>query len=89
MAGEPLTIETGGKVYHLSWHHWFGTIAETKEGEPLARQPGERSPFWDAVHWWEKQGMQVDDDGRCVFKHETELVQITKHVGGNTYIILQ
>ncbi len=52
-----------------------------KGGLPLADQPGARSLFWEAYSHWDRQGRQVNDQGRCIFKWETAPVHITKQVG--------
>ena len=53
------------RVIHLSdiyrfegitfeYHHYLGPILCRKDGDPAARQPGRRSPFWEMLERWEK-----------------------------------
>lgn len=59
-----------------------GPFVLGKGGVPLATQPGGRSLFWEAYGHWDRQGRQVDGQGRCIFKWEAVPVHVTKQVGG-------
>lgn len=61
-----LSLTPGGRVHAIHdaagrrWifeqHHYCGPIVLRKDGEPKARQPGSRSPFWPAYEAWSKTG---------------------------------
>ncbi len=42
-----------GRVWRFEYHEWLGPTVVRKDGEPCAKQPGYRSPFWAAFEtWW-------------------------------------
>ena len=56
-------ITAGGKVFLFEYHGVCGpNLISKKTGDPLTRQPGENSPFWDAVTCWVKQGCRTNGD---------------------------
>jgi hypothetical protein len=77
----PFALEVPGHTFRFELHDHGGPYVLGKQGKPLADQPGARSLFWEAYRQWERQGKQVDDQGRCIFKWETVLVQITEPAG--------
>ncbi len=77
----PFVLEVPGRTFRFELHQHGGPFVLGKQGRPLVMQPGAQSIFWEAYWQWERQGQQVDDDGRCIFKWETALVRITNHVG--------
>jgi len=77
----PFVLEVPGRTFRFELRDIGGPFVLGKSGRPLADQPGARSPFWEAYWHWDHQGRQVDDQGRCIFKWETALVQITTQVG--------
>jgi hypothetical protein len=77
----PFALEVPGHTFRFELHDHGGPFVLGKQGKPLADQPGARSLFWEAYWQWERQGKQVDAQGRCIFKWETALVHITKQVG--------
>jgi hypothetical protein len=65
--GSVQTIEAGGREWRFEMHPYCGPVIVHKRTEEILKnQPGPRSPFWDAVEAWDKQGRQVKD-GRCVY----------------------
>lgn len=60
-------ITVAGKSFFFEDHRYFGPLATSKDGDPKARQPGPRSPFWYAWSLWFKQGKRVTDDGECIW----------------------
>lgn len=59
----PFRIEAGGKIFMFEDSDRFGPSILTKRGDIAARQPGEKSPFWNAHLAWVKQGRRLADDG--------------------------
>ena len=87
MGGPEYKIRAGGREFLFELHSYFGPIVLGKRGQEIAI-PKEKSPFWDAFHWWVKQGKQVGADGYCIFKWEMQPVNIIKHLGGRHYKVL-
>ena len=56
-----------GRIYYFDWHRFCGPMFLRKDGEPLARYPGERNPMWKTFTLWTKQGKRVDQDGNCIW----------------------
>lgn len=82
-------ITTGdGQRFRFEFHHYCGPMMIGKHGEPIQSMPGKYSPFWDALHFWLKQGKQVDEDGNCIYRTEMKLVNIWKRIGKNTHFLL-
>jgi len=77
----PFVLEVPGHTFHFELQDVGGPYVLGKGGHPLADQPGPRSLFWEAYWHWDRQGRQVDDQGRCIFKWETALVKITEQAG--------
>lgn len=64
----PYVIDVHGKIFRFEDSDQFGPVIIRKDGEPAARQPGERSHFWNAHHLWRHQGRRTKDDGiTCVY----------------------
>jgi hypothetical protein len=76
----PFVLEVPGSTFRFELHN-SGPYVLGKQGRPLVTQPGPRSLFWEAYWQWERQGKQVDDQGRCIFKWETALVHVRDQVG--------
>ncbi len=76
----PFVLVVPGRTFRFELHDYGGPYVLGKHGYPLADQPGARSLFWEAYWQWDRQGRRADDQGRCIFKWETALVQITKQV---------
>jgi hypothetical protein len=55
-----------GREYRLEWHPFCGPVRLKKNGEPYARQPGERHPFWAGIQAWISHGLHADAEGRCL-----------------------
>jgi hypothetical protein len=45
-------ITVNGKAVYFDFDRRFGPLVTTKRGEPLAKQPGERSAFWAPFNVW-------------------------------------
>jgi hypothetical protein len=43
-----------GREYRWGYHEYLGPTFLKKDGTPLARQPGEKHPVWDAFDAWLK-----------------------------------
>lgn len=41
-----------GRQWTFEMHPWCGPIVLRRDGNPKARQPGSRSPFWGAFNPW-------------------------------------
>jgi len=74
----PFVLQVPGLTFRFELRDIGGPFVLGKQGYPLADQPGPRSVFWEAYWHWDRQGRQVDDQGRCIFGWETALVSITK-----------
>lgn len=44
--------DRNGKRWRFDFDPRFGPLVVTKRGDPVAHQPGERSPFWPAFQAW-------------------------------------
>jgi hypothetical protein len=60
----PFTLSVKGKRYYFTDSDMFGPLIESKHGEVLTRQPGEKHTFWDAYAMWRKSGRQGRKVGR-------------------------
>ena len=87
MTFEEYKIRAGGKDFRFEMHDYCGPTMIGKRGNPIAFPP-QNSPFWEALHWWLKQGKRVDAQGWCLFKWEMQPVHIIKHMGGRHYKVL-
>lgn len=52
-----------GKVWLFENHRYCGPMTLKKNGDPCARQPGARSPFWPAYAKWFKRNFKKGPDG--------------------------
>ena len=86
-SGPTRIIESGGQTFYFTFHEYCGPMMENKHGRELQSMPPKRSPFWDALHFWLKQGKRMNGN-RCVFDLEMKLVHIMAHVGGRNYVML-
>ena len=59
-------LEVDGRVYTFDWSEWFGPTLLNRRGNPT-KAPPERSHFWDALQWWQRQGKRVTQDGDCLW----------------------
>jgi hypothetical protein len=89
MAPPVRRIVSGGKEFLFEFHDFLGPSLVGKRGQILATMPPQRSPFWDALHFWIKQGKRMAEDGfNCVFDHEMKLVDIVRDMGdGKNFIV--
>ena len=76
----PFVLEVPGHTFRFELNDIAGPFVLGKGGHPLADQPGGRSLFGEAYGHWDRQGRQVDDQGRCIFKWETTPVHITQQL---------
>lgn len=79
-------IMAKGKLYTFEMHHYCGPIPCKANGDPLATQPGPRSPFWEAVTLWSQQGERIGDNGLCIWDYPPQ--PITEHLGGRHYRVI-
>lgn len=54
-APEHTITDERGKRWRFEQTRMFGPILLRSDGEPAARQPGPRSPFWAAYQRWQDQ----------------------------------
>lgn len=55
LGGHEHTVrDAGGRAWTFEQHPYCGPIVLRKNGDPKARQPGSRSPFWPAYSAWQK-----------------------------------
>ena len=47
-------VDAVGKKWSFSWHSFLGPTVLKKNGDPMAKQPGEKSAFWPALAAWQK-----------------------------------
>jgi hypothetical protein len=45
-------VDSKGRRWTFEVHPYCGPIVLRADGNPKARQPGSRSPFWDAWERW-------------------------------------
>ena len=65
----PFVLTVAGRSHRFEDSDRFGPTAISAKGEILARQWGERHPFWSAYAAWVQQGRQVEDDAQtCVWE---------------------
>lgn len=50
-----VVADAHGKVWRFEMHPYCGPIVLRRDGEPSARQPGERSSFWPAFEAWQER----------------------------------
>lgn len=50
---EHTVVDANGKTWSFSWHDFLGPTVLRGDGQPFARQPGIRSPFWPALTAWQ------------------------------------
>lgn len=86
VAGPTRIIHAAGKDYLFEYHDYMGPLMEGKRGQSINLPRSRRSPFWDALHWWLKQGRRMEGN-RCIFEWEMNLVQITVDIGRNRIVL--
>jgi hypothetical protein len=79
-------IRVGGREWFFEWHHYCGPMVIHRRTWAEVTQPGERSPFWQAVQNWHEQGRRIDDAGFCVWEPTPEPQYV--HLGGRNYAIV-
>ncbi|ARU04705.1 hypothetical protein CCO03_08480 [Comamonas serinivorans] len=74
-----------GRIWTFEMHPWCGPVViNSATGEPLDRQPSEKSPFWPAVDAWIAQGKLVDQHGLCHWVPPGDKPKLV-HLGGRNY----
>ena len=48
-------MDCNGRTWRWSFNPMFGPVFLCKDGEPMARQPGEFHPVWDAFNDWHEK----------------------------------
>lgn len=86
VSGPTRIIRAGDTDYLFEFHEYLGPTMVGKRGNALQLLPPKRSPFWDALYWWLKQGKRMDGN-RCVFEWEMQLVYITYTISRNVVIL--
>ena len=65
----PFVIDAAGKQYRFEDSDRFGPSTLRKDGEIAVRQPGEKSPFWQAHFAWLRQGRRTAENGvTCIYE---------------------
>lgn len=54
LAGDHVVVDERGKRWNFEMHPYCGPIVLRRDGQPAARQPGSRSPFWKPFEQWQK-----------------------------------
>jgi len=73
-----------GRIWSFEMHPVCGPVTvNPSTGEPMVRQPAERSSFWNAVHQWLAQGRLVNKTGLCLWS-EPDAPKLV-HLGGRNY----
>ena len=88
VGGPTRRIRSGGKEFLFEFHEYLGPTMIGKRGDTIQSMPPMNSPFWDALHFWLKQGKQVDAEGNCIFEHEMKLVHIVKQLDRRNWKVL-
>lgn len=52
--------DASGRSWTFEQHPYCGPIVLRKDGDPKARQPGSRSPFWQAYTAWQRAQAKPD-----------------------------
>lgn len=60
-------IDRHGKKWKFEDHRYCGPSVLGRNGDPLANQPPESSPFWEAVDCWYQQGKVTETISGRVF----------------------
>ena len=71
-----------GKMWRFDFHPFLGPEIVNRHGDPISRQPGERSKFWLGFGAWLSQGQRVED-GVCLWTHPP--VAIVEPISGRNY----
>jgi hypothetical protein len=76
-------LDEKGQRWNFEMHPYCGPIPTDKKGNPLKKEPPEKSSFWRVVSWWAQQGGKIDENGLCVWQKPPEPKLI--HLGGRHY----
>lgn len=71
-------LRLGKRQWRTEWHYYFGPSVVKQNGDPIARQLGERSPWWIIATWWKHQGCRVVDGVGLWDYPETEVMTCAK-----------
>jgi hypothetical protein len=63
MGGPVYTLTVRGTPMTFEMHPYCGPIVLGKNGDPLAVQPHERHPFWDAFEQWQQKNTHTPHAG--------------------------
>jgi hypothetical protein len=84
MANAPLKIkDKTGKLWEFEMHRYCGPTVLDSRGEIKDKQPPAKSPFWDAVCFWVRQGEKITQDRLCIWTQPIEPKLV--HLGGKNY----
>ncbi len=86
VSGPTRIIHAAGIDYLFEYHEYLGPLMEGKRGQSINLPCSRRSPFWDALYWWLKQGRRMDGN-RCIFEWQMKLVDITMGIGRNRIVL--
>lgn len=76
-------VDEAGKQWKFEDSDRFGPFILGQKGDPLSKQPGERSPFWRAHSVWVQQGRRLEDGKNCGWEEPkpTTVKMLSKRVG--------
>jgi hypothetical protein len=66
----------------------FGPLLLDKIGNPLEKQPSERSSFWRPYHIWLNQGRKVESDGKTCVWQQPKPTKVMR-LGKRTAIVIE
>jgi len=78
--------DENGKQYCFEDSDCFGPSLLGKKGDPLSKQPGERSPFWRAHSLWVRQGRRLEDGKNCIWDEPKP--QTVRMIGKRTCVVV-
>ena len=85
-----LIVDRLNKKWLFEDHPYCGPVVIGKNCDPLANQPPESSPFWEAVQCWYDQGKrthpQLLKETWCIWDKPT--MQKMRHLGGVHYMLV-
>ena len=83
-------VDRLNKKWLFEDHPYCGPVVIGKNGDPLANQPPESSPFWEAVQCWYDQGKRTRPpllkETWCIWDKPT--MQKMRHLGGVHYMLV-
>lgn len=82
---ERFITDAKGKRWKFEMHRYCGPIVLGAKGDPLDKQPGDKSPFWHAVSRWAQDGHRLNGVD-CFWEEEIPLK--IEHIAGKHYRVV-